>query len=77
MAVIQCPKCGKNVSNLAVKCPHCGGQIDRAGGTPEYIVPRPEGGSVAKKIVTLVVIVALLGAAAYFVLTMFGINIIP
>lgn len=24
MALISCPKCGKQISDKAVKCPHCG-----------------------------------------------------
>jgi len=29
MAIIDCPSCGRRISDLAVECPHCGWEVDR------------------------------------------------
>jgi len=32
MAIIKCKECGKEVSNKAASCPHCGVKIETGGG---------------------------------------------
>lgn len=31
MALINCPECGKEISDAAISCPHCGYTINRSG----------------------------------------------
>ena len=48
MALINCPECGKIVSNMAKLCPNCGCPIEemQAGGTVKIKMPNLELGSV-------------------------------
>jgi uncharacterized membrane protein YvbJ len=44
MALTTCPKCGKTVSDRALKCPHCGYNLKEGGFTeiPNKTVPKAE-----------------------------------
>lgn len=39
MALVSCRDCGKEMSDTAVQCPHCG----RPGTRPEFEIPPPTG----------------------------------
>lgn len=48
MAIIQCPECGRSVSNQASNCPHCGYPLKRSAyqftPAPQYIEDEPSTG---------------------------------
>jgi len=42
MALIDCPECGKQVSDSAPSCPHCGYLITKGEAEPAYVFPKKE-----------------------------------
>ena len=42
MALIQCPECGKEISDKAGKCPHCGYPIEKESSTTENKITQNE-----------------------------------
>ena len=36
MALIKCPECGKEISDKAASCPHCGNPMAPVSVLPEY-----------------------------------------
>jgi hypothetical protein len=50
MAIIDCPSCGRRISDLAVECPHCGWEVDREPPPgPPSGQPGPEGERLARR----------------------------
>lgn len=70
MSLIKCPECGREISDLAASCPHCGCPVNQQAtpSTPQ----QPAKDAPAKKRATAtiaiisIVIVILAGAAAFF-----------
>lgn len=63
MKIIVCPSCNEQVSNLTVKCPHCGNIIT---GTydPKYTT-KPKSG-LFSTLLWIVVFLGILGGAYYY-----------
>lgn len=66
MAMIQCPECGKEISNLANACPHCGCPVTPAQTGEDAQAASRKKLSPAMKILIIVAVVILLLAGAYF-----------
>ncbi len=64
MALINCPNCGKTISDRAVKCPHCGAVFNK---TSYYYEEEPKGSNKTWLYVLLgVVAAAVIGTVAWF-----------
>lgn len=67
MALVVCPKCSKQVSNQAIKCPHCGCAITSDARPDSMYTPAPKpGAGLMSKIVWVVILVAALAGVAYY-----------
>jgi sarcosine oxidase delta subunit len=75
MVIIECPHCDKQVSNLAVKCPHCGKTITHSKLPAGQPFARPSGLAGIKRLVWLILLLALLAAGVYYGLPLLGIKI--
>lgn len=42
MAMINCPECGKEISDQAVSCPNCGAPIRIVQPVPQFVAPQPK-----------------------------------
>ena len=60
MAIIQCPECGKNVSDAATVCPNCGFPIHKEN------ADKPRRNKILLIIVVVIVLVAIAGAVVFF-----------
>lgn len=71
MALIECPECSGKVSDLALSCPHCGFPVagERSGPEQELLAvsPRLFGGNPFTHLVVIILCIALVGFAIYFV----------
>lgn len=62
MALIKCPECGKEVSDLASTCPNCGFPLERTVAKPESVSnskPKPNTGKLVLGLLTLILIVVI------------------
>lgn len=80
MALIKCPECGKEVSDTAKNCIHCGFVLKEDNNTaqPQTVIIAPEKGKSAKKSlnigVTILLIATIISFIVYFLF--FKMNII-
>lgn len=80
MALIDCPKCGKTISDRAVKCPHCGADpkstVQASAQTPAQAPQRPQqsdapvskrkSGKTLSLILFILLGLAVIGGAGYY-----------
>lgn len=68
MPLINCPKCGKRISDKAVRCPNCGHRMERTASEDAYSSMNDARGvntakAIKKKLTTPILIVAAILAA--------------
>lgn len=78
MALINCPECGKEISDTAKNCIHCGYVLKEENNVPQpqTVVIAPEKGKSAKnslnKGVTIILVVMSISLVAYILINVFG-----
>ena len=61
MALTKCPECGRDVSDKAAMCPHCGYPISGQQGIPQTIQVKPSGVSIAAFVLAALSVITFFG----------------
>lgn len=72
MALIKCPECGKEISDTAKNCIHCGYVLKEDNNTvqPQTVIIAPEKGKSAKKSLNIGVIIFLVFSIFFIILNL-------